>query len=338
MAAIFNRIKIVPTRHCHLRCPMCYWSVSSRESSDGLSPQDCKLILDDAEGFDEVHLFSGEFPGYFDRYINPVISGMNDRNFVAFTTTCSGQFLSDSDVEAMCEQFDGVVRFRLSIEGPWGHNNFSADAKHGDTLGRFLMLRDRLKRVELRCTWTHSPSENNDKMLAIFRRRCLANDVPLTEAVASDLTSEKPTWGAKINPWQVGLSSEEVDCDRFTNCAYPCQKYEQVVRQVQVDWDGEYYLCKCKSNFFHLGRAGELGGETLLQRLHNFNESIAPLSRIFEERGILGVASELLNIIPEDVNRVLDADHPLNCGGCNICQRLEPMFPLVLRRQREETC
>jgi hypothetical protein len=327
-----TRLKLLPTKRCTIGCGMCYWPKEQRESSPIMPLETMRQVIREGKGFRDLHLFSGEYPGYAEELFLPALEMAEEYSYTEFMTTASGVYLSAEHIERALKLFSGMIHFRLSIDGPWGHGNWSDEGRHGEVLTRFIEAKERTDRIRIHINWAHKAGPQNDRMKDAFQQRCEEAGIFFWRSFASDLRNDTPQWGESIVPAKVGLDSEDLDSLIFAACAMPSVKHNNPIKQVQVGMDETYYLCKCGAKYFQLGKVGSLGEGNLLPALEEYERSVPRLIQLMQKGSIIEVARKLLETEKrEEVEGILQKAYPKNCGGCNLCLRLIQYFPLLER-------
>ena len=324
------RLKIIPTKRCTINCGFCYWPLKKRTSSPVMTGTELRQIIAEGSGFDDIHFFSGEFEGYASELFLPALQLAEEYGYPEFMTTASGVFLSREDLDRTLEIFKGRFHYRLSIDGAWGHGNWSQEGRHGDVLAKFIDLKNKSDRVRIEINWAHKPNRTNDVIKDAFQKRCEAEGIYFYMSYASDLNSPNPKWGENIVPLEAGLDSEQIDTAMFGHCSLPTPKYGYSIKQVQVGIDGDYYACKRAIPQLRVGRVGSLGPGGLRDAVTKMEERIPRFINLMARGSIAEVAKELRQIGPQpEIDDVLNRPYPRNCGGCNLCSRLRSYFHLL---------
>ncbi len=327
-----RRIKVVATKRCDVGCPMCFWSPEVRATSPVIGPDDLRVIAEEAAGFDDVHIFDGEYEGCVDQIVMPLLRACGDEGILRCLVTTSGICFSESELHAMLSTYPGRFNFALSIDGDWGHSNWHPESKNGDVLERFVRLRDSSSdRVALDVHWTHQPSRVADAQLAEFRERCDSLEVFLNVANLVIESNGRHHFGPSVNPYRCGLKSPQLDNREFTACAFPCRKHDRDFVQVQVDYEGVYRICHLPIDEFSIGTIGTLGRGGLMGTLSQFFNTRPNLSRAISTNGILEAIDDLSQTdeAREEVKKHLDREYPVNCGLCGICERVSHLYSLL---------
>lgn len=334
-------LKVTPTRRCENKCGMCFWSPQERRDDLIMGDDVLKTIIKEGKGVNALSLMTGEFDGYKGMLLFPALQAAAQYEYPLFKTITSGIQLTREDIDRMFEVFPNKINFTLSIDGPWGHDNYAVEdpsgkkTRHGDVIGRFIDGKHAYgDRMSVQVQWAHnrnakSPAkqEEYDSILDAFKERCAYEGIPVTVLPMSDFKESGPVWGSKVNPWKDGLDSPRVDSETFNWCTIP-SKYGSSLNVVQVSKAGVYKLCQCGVPYMTLGEVGKLGEAGIPGAVQRWYDEHPRLGGLFRQGGLVQVARELLKTEHADeVKKILDQDYPETCGACGICPKLEKYFP-----------
>lgn len=324
-------LKINATKKCVNGCGMCFYSPEERENSPVMTLHQIETAIQEGNGAYTLNLMTGEFDGFKEQVLFPVLRSAAKYDYPRFKLTTSGIHLYESELDKMLEVFSGEIFIALSVDGGWGHRNAGPEFLNGDVLLKFINMRDKSDgRVEVFVQWTHKSGPKNDSIRDAYKKRCEDLKVQFGSEPLGDFLHEPPKFGETLNPWKLGLDSKEVDNMLFAWCNLPNKKHPPSPNVIQVGPSGDYYFCQSGVQYMKIGEVGQLGEGGLVKAVENFYQEHPVFTKLMQEGGVIRVAKSLLETEHRyDVVGILNQKYPGTCGICNICRKLEKYFPLL---------